>query len=128
MRRIFGVDWQDPTLYAAVLNTARIPISDCVEHIVRLTESEAFRETSHSQQLLLDHLLRARVRNELDGRFGASALQSGIEAHVTNGKVLLIGATTDEQLIVEAVRCAQGIEGVHAVESQIRHIAFVPHH
>lgn len=127
MRRIFGVDWQDATLYAAVLNTARIPISDCVEHIVRLTESEAFRETSQSQQLLLDQLVRARVRNQLDQRFGSTALQSGIEAHVVNGKVLLIGATTDEQLIVEAVRCAQGIEGVNAVESQIRHIAFVPH-
>jgi cytidylate kinase len=127
MQQLFRVDWQDPTLYAAVLNTARIPISDCVEHIVRITESEAFRETSQSQQLLLDELVRARVRNQLDQRFGSTALQSGIEAHVVNGKVLLIGATTDEQLIVEAVRSAQGIEGVNAVESQIRHIAFVPH-
>jgi hypothetical protein len=25
------------------------------------------------------------------------------------------------------VRCAQGIEGVKAVECQIRHVAFVPH-
>lgn len=127
MQRLFGVDWQDPTLYAAVLNTARIPISECVEVIVRLTESIAFRDTPQSRQVLSDQLVRARVRFALDRRFGPSALQSGIDAHVLDGRVMLIGATTDEQLIVEAIRCAQRIEGVKAVECQIRHIAFVPH-
>jgi hypothetical protein len=127
MRRLFGIDWQDPTLYAAVLNTARIPISECVEVIVRLTESIAFRDTPQSRQMLSDQLVRARVRFALDRRFGPSALQSGIDAHVLDGRVMLIGATTDEQLIVEAVRCAQGIEGVQGVECQIRHVAFVPH-
>lgn len=127
MQRLFGIDWQDPTLYAAVLNTARIPISECVELIVRLTESGAFRDTPQSRQVLSDQLVRERVRFALDRRFGPSALQSGIDAHVLDGRVLLIGATTDEQLIVDAVRCAQGIEGVKAVECQIRHIAFVPH-
>lgn len=126
MQRLFGINWQDPTLYAIVLNTAHIPISDCVHHIVRLSESLAFRDTPQSQQLLLDQLVRARVRFELDRRFGPSALQGGIEAHVLDGRVLLIGATTDEQLIVEAVRCVQDIEGVKAVECRIRHIAFVP--
>ncbi|MBY0226918.1 MAG: cytidylate kinase family protein [Hyphomicrobium sp.] len=127
MQRLFGVDWQDPTLYAAVLNTARIPVCECIELIARLTKSIAFRDTPQSRQVLSDQLVRERVRVALDRRFGSSALHSGMDAHVRDGSVLLIGATTDEQLIVEAVRCAQGIEGVTAVESQIRHIAFVPH-
>jgi cytidylate kinase len=127
MQRMFGIDWQDPTLYAIVLNTARIPMSDCVEQIVRLTQSPAFRHTPQSQQLLADQLVRERVRFGLEQRFGSSALQSGIDAHVRDGSVLLLGATTDEQLIIDAVRCAQAIEGVKTVESQVRHIAFVPH-
>jgi cytidylate kinase len=127
MQRLFGVDWQDPTLYAAVLNTARIPVPECVELIARLTESVAFGDTPQSRQVLSDQLVRERVRFALDRRFGPSALHSGIDAHVRDGSVLLIGATTDEQLIVDAVRCVQGIEGVKAVESHIRHIAFVPH-
>ena len=39
MQRLFGIDWKDPSLYAIVLNTARIPVAEC---IVRLTQSPAF--------------------------------------------------------------------------------------
>ena len=127
MQRLFGVDWRDPTLYAIVLNSARIPIADCVEYIAELSASAAFRETLASHNSLMDQLIRARVRFALDRRFGPSSLQNGIEAHVFDGKVLLTGATTDEQMIVEAVRLVQSVEGVTAVESKVRHVAFVPH-
>jgi osmotically-inducible protein OsmY len=46
--------------------------------------------------------------------------------HVFSGKVLLTGATTDEQMIVEAVRLLQGVAGVTGVESKVAHIAFAP--
>src|SRR3954468_8740722 len=32
----FNVDWGDPTLYDLTLNTARIPIPDCVDQVVAL--------------------------------------------------------------------------------------------
>jgi cytidylate kinase len=127
MQRLFGMDWQDPSLYAIVLNTARVPVADCVDSIVRLVESEAFQETAHSRAVLMDELILARVRFALDRRFGATSGQYGIEASVLGGKVTLTGATTDEQLIVEAVRLLQGVEGVTGVASKIEHIAFTPH-
>ncbi len=127
MQRLFGVDWQDPALYAIVLNTARVPVSECVDSIVRLSESEAFQETPHSRGVLMDELILARVRLALDRRFGAMSSQYGFEPNVVGGKVTLIGATIDEQLIVEAVRLLQGIEGVIGVTSKIEHIAFTPH-
>ena len=46
MQRLFGIDWTDPALYALVLNTARIPVADCIEHIVKVVESGPFRETA----------------------------------------------------------------------------------
>lgn len=52
---------------------------------------------------------------------------TGFDAHVSGGKVVLTGATTDEKLIVEAVRLSQGVEGVERVESRITHIAFASH-
>ena len=127
MQRLFGIDWQDPSLYAIVLNTARVPVSDCVDNIVRLAESEAFQETAHSHDVLMDELILARVRFALDRRFGPPSMQYGFEANVVGGKVILTGATTDEQLIVEAVRLLQGVEGVTGVTSKIEHIAFTPH-
>jgi cytidylate kinase len=127
MQSLFGIDWQDPSLYAIVLNTARVPVSDCANNIVQLVESERFQETADSRGVLMDQLILARVRFTLDRRFGATSMRYGFEANVLGGKVILTGATTDEQLIVEAVRLLQGVEGVTGVTSKIEHIAFAPH-
>ena len=126
MQRLFGIDWKDPSLYAMVLNTARIPLTECVEHIVRLTESPTFQETAHSRSVLMDELILSRVHTAIDRRFGPKSLQYGFEVQVSGGKVTLTGATTDEKLIVDAVRLLLGVEGVTGVESKVTYVAFVP--
>ncbi len=127
IQRLFGIDWEDPRLYSIVLNTARIPVEDCVEQIVRLAESPAFEETEQSRSALKDELILARVHDAIEQRFGSDSLHFGFEAHVSAGTVTLTGATTDEKLIVDAVRLLHGIAGVRRVESRIHHVAFVPH-
>ena len=127
MQRLFGIDWEDPAHYSIVLNTARIPVAECIEQIVRLAECPAFEETEHSRGALVDELILARVHHAMDQRFGPDTLQFGFEAHVSAGTVTLTGATTDEKMIVDAVRLLQGVEGVRRVESKINHVAFVPH-
>jgi cytidylate kinase len=32
MQKLFGIDRTDPSLYTVVLNTARVPLKECVEH------------------------------------------------------------------------------------------------
>jgi cytidylate kinase len=120
MQKMFGIDWTDPPLYAIVLNTARIPVSDCVEHIARLAESSAFQETAESRAPLVDDLILSRVRAAIEPRF------AGIDPQVRWGKVTLTGGCSDERMIVELIRLVHTVEGVTGVESQIRHIAFQP--
>ena len=120
MQKMFGIDWTDPPLYAIVLNTARIPVSDCVEHIARLAESSAFQETAESRASLVDDLILSRVRAAIEQRF------AGIDAQVRSGKVTLTGGSSDERMIVELIRLVHTAEGVTCVESQIKHIAFQP--
>jgi cytidylate kinase len=120
MQKLFGIDWTDPSLYTILLNTARVPVKDCVEHIVRLAESSAFQETPESRAKLTDDLILSRVRATIEQRF------AGIDAQVRSGKVTLTGGSSDERMIVEAIRLVHSIEGVTGVESQIRHIAFQP--
>lgn len=127
MQKLFGIDWEDPSLYAIVLNTERVPVEDCVEHIVRLAESSAFQETARSRNVLMDQVILFRARAAMDRQFGTKSVQNCFEVHVFSGKVLLTGATMDEQMIVDAVRLLQGVEGVTAVESKVAHVAFVPH-
>ncbi len=118
MQKLFGIDWTDPSLYSIVLNTARVPVEDCVDHIARLAESPAFQATPESRAQLIDDLILSRVRASIEQRF------AGIDAQVRSGKVILTGGSSDERMIVEAVRLVHTIEGVVSVESQIRLIAF----
>ena len=127
MQRLFGIHWEDPSLYAIVLNTAQVPVEDCVDHIVRLAESPTFQETARSHNVLMDQVILFRARGAMDRQFGAKSVQNCLDVHVFSGKVLLTGATMDQQMIVDAVRLLQGVEGVTTVESKVAHVAFVPH-
>lgn len=70
-----------------MLNTARIPVPDCVEYLVRMLQSPAFRETWQSQMMLMDELVLRRVRSALEQRFGGGA--DLIKAQVTAGRLFL---------------------------------------
>jgi len=127
MHKLFGIDWMDSSLYATVLNTERVCVEECAEHIARLATSAAFQETAQSRAALIDELILSRARAALEQRFGSGVVELGsIDATVAGGKVTLIGAASDERVIVEAVRLMHSVEGVIGVESNIAHLAFVP--
>ena len=117
IQKLFGINWLEATLYAIVLNTARIPVKECVEHIVRLTESPAFQPTAQSQGVLMDQLVEARVRAALDRRFPSS-----FDVTVSAGTVTLTGMTTDAAVRTEAEHLVQGVQGVTSVQNNITHI------
>lgn len=125
MQRLFGIDWMDASLYAITLNTARVPTEECVEHIVRLTQSDAFKETPESRMALMDQLVDARVRTALRDYFETGLYAVGIDVRVSEGKVTLSGSINDERLIADIVRRVHAVEGVTGVESQIQHISFI---
>lgn len=58
VRHFFGVDWQSPAHYQLVLNTADVPIGDCVELIKWLIARPAFQPTVESRGKI-DSLKRA---------------------------------------------------------------------
>jgi cytidylate kinase len=126
MQRLYSIDWRAPWQYAVVLNTARVPIADCVDYIVKLATSQAFAETPQSRSNLMDILVAARVRHALIQRFESSGHTIGIEPMVSQGKVTLTGACSDAAIITEVVRAVHAIDGVKSVESKIEHITFVP--
>ena len=125
MQRLFGIDWTDPALYSLVLNTARIEVADCIEHIIRVTQAPKFQETPVSRMALNDQLILSKVHSALDQRFGSSTSALGIDAEVAAGQVVLKGALSDKRMIAETVRLMHTIPGVQSVESRIGHIAFV---
>jgi cytidylate kinase len=121
MRKLFGIDWMEASLYALVLNTARVPVQDCVEHICQLAASAAFQETAQSQVTLMDQLILSRVRSALDRRFGseptanepAEAAQQVVDAR---GGAELAGTELGASHSVDpAVPRAEVAVGEHAI-------------
>ncbi|MGC2397977.1 MAG: cytidylate kinase family protein [Rhodomicrobium sp.] len=125
MQGMFGIDWTDPAHYTIVLNTARIPVQECVDCIVRLVQSPAFAETEDSKAELRNQLISARVHSTLDLHFGGDA-GALIKTEVKAGQVILTGHMVDAHYITEAVRLVRAIEGVTGVESRIVPIGFQP--
>jgi cytidylate kinase len=119
MRKLHGGGWRAAWLYGIVLNTARVPIEDCIDL------SPAFAETPESRDHLLDTVIAARVRHGLLQWFGSRGGDVGIEPTVSHGKVTLTGACSDAKAIADLVRMVHTIEGVRSVESHIEHLAFV---
>ena len=114
MQRMFGIDWTDPAHYTIVLNTARVPVQECVDCIVRLVQSPAFAETKESKAELMNQLISGRVRP--CAHFGSDA-GGLIKSEVKAGQVMLTGQMVDAHYIAEAVRLVRSVEGVTAVES-----------
>jgi len=125
MQRMFGIDWTDPAHYTIVLNTARVPVQECVDCIVRLVQSPAFAETEESKAELMNRLIFARIRAALERHIGSDA-RALIKTEVKAGRVLLTGLMVDAHYIAEAVRLVRSVEGVTGVESHIVPLDFHP--
>ena len=125
MQGMFGIDWTDPAHYTIVLNTARVPVQECVDCVVRLVQSPAFAETEDSKAELRNQLISARVRSTLELHFGGDA-GALIKTEVKAGQVILTGHMVDAHYITEAVRLVRAIDGVTGVESRIVPIGFQP--
>ena len=95
MSEHFGVHWGDPALYDLTLNTERIPVPTCVDMVVALARSDAFRETPESRRQLEDLALAARARAMLKANPATAGVNIHIEA--SDGKLILRGIVANER-------------------------------
>jgi cytidylate kinase len=120
MRGGFGVNWQDPLLYHAVLNTGSIPIDTCVRTVRLLADDPSFQESDASRSVVVDRLIQARVRNVLDALASDVATGRGLDIAVTGGKVTLQGMVDPAVDLDGAVTKVREIDGVRDVETNVQ--------
>ena len=120
MRGGFGVNWQDPLLYHAVLNTGSIPIDTCVRTVRLLADDPAFQESDASRSVVVDRLIQARVRNVLDALASDVGTGRGLDIAVTGGKVTLQGMVDPAVDLDGAVKKVREIDGVRDVETNVQ--------
>jgi cytidylate kinase len=56
MRAAFNFDWNDALLYHMVLNTARVPIDECVKAVCQLAERLGLQDDASTKQALANKL------------------------------------------------------------------------
>ena len=120
MEQHFDVRWGDPTLYDLTLNTERMPIAQCVEQVVALVKSPAFRETPESRQYLSDLALRARVRAALRADEHTEGIVVDIEA--SRGEIVLRGIVVDDHEKRACEEVVGAVPGVTRVRNELRNM------
>lgn len=121
MKRHFGVDWQDASMYDMVLNTERVPVDECVSEINSLIEERAFQETETSRKAFADLSLEVRVASLLRSDKTTAKFKIGVKAGAGENSVSLYSkGATDEEIeaaIPVASRLATvlytGVRGYH---------------
>jgi cytidylate kinase len=121
MSEHFNVHWGDPTLYDLTLNTERIPIADCVDQVVALARSAAFKETAQSRRSLADLALRARARAAL--RADPRTADVEVTVDVVDGRVKLTGIVVDEREKKLADEVLRAVKGVKHIDDELRTMA-----
>lgn len=119
MRRLFGTDGRDASVYSLVLNTARLGVERCIEQIAAVSSAEEFQPSVQSQRALLDRLVTHRVRAALDKKFGSDQPFTLINADVVEGHVTLSGQSMFAEVNEAAARLVREIDGVVDVRSEI---------
>jgi cytidylate kinase len=117
----FNVRWGDPTLYDLTLNTGRIAVATCVDEVIALVKSPAFKETPESRRHLEDLALQARVRAALRADERTETIDVAIEA--TGGRVKLQGIVVDEREKALCREVVEKVEGVAGVDDELRTMA-----
>jgi cytidylate kinase len=116
-RFLYGVEWQDPSLYDVVLNLEHLSIPGAVETLVRMAELDDFQPTAASQKAFDDLLLSSRVWAELTRSQQTRGAIVRVEAD--SGKVTITGSASTERSLEAITMVAMRVEGVREVKSEV---------
>jgi cytidylate kinase len=118
VRRNFHTDWQDSSHYDLVLNTERLDPARCAGKILELVDSDAFKETEASRQILDDLALRTAARAALRAAPATRKLQVSVAAE--RGNVTLEGIVDEEADRSRAEEFVLRVPGAVAVVNRLR--------
>jgi cytidylate kinase len=120
MRYLYDVDWGDPALYDAVINTDKLSIEAGVDLIIGLLHRPELAATEASRQAVRDRALASRVRTALAGHPETRKYRINVEA--TQGVIQLEGTAALEK----AAEVARSVHNVVDVKAQLLEVPPIP--
>lgn len=116
-RFLFGVDWDDPHLYAIVLNLSRISLDLACEMLVQVTERDEFQPTAASIKAMRDLTLSSQVSAKLARDFRTR--DADLKVTADDGIVTIVGTTPWAEIVDAVPVVARGVEGVKEVRTDV---------
>lgn len=117
MRFLFGVDWNDPTLYDVVVNISRLGVDGACDVVLAAAGLDAFRPTAQSRQAVEDLILANRVWITLAQ--DPSTEGASVKVVAQNGRVTITGQAISWDIADAIQRVASGVDGVTDVKSEV---------
>lgn len=126
MRALVAGEWDDASEYDLVLNTARVPVSECVRTIMERLGQPAFQETAESRAKLEALSKEAQVRSAVSSLAGKSTLGGHFVDVILDGEsneITLRGAVPTREDKERAEQAVLGVQWVSKVNNELRVIA-----
>jgi cytidylate kinase len=116
-RFLYGVDWQDPSLYDVVLNLDHISVEGAVITLAQMARSANFQPTDASRKAFADLYLSSAVWAALtkDPRTKAANVRVGSD----EGTVFITGVAPNTRTADAIQEVVERVEGVHEVDNQV---------
>ncbi len=115
-RYLYGVDWEDPSLYDMILNLGHLlNVEQACEIVADMVRNhKCFEFTPEDQRAMHGFALASRVRAALAADSATAAVH--VDVHALNGKVSIAGVFENAEQIREVERVARTVAGVSDVE------------
>ena len=112
---LFGVDWDDASMYDLVVNVGRASMDTACAVVVGMAQRPEFRPTAQSTKALNDLALSSRVLAALlaDDRTATP----NVEASADEGVVTLRGSLGNKEMATDFIEVARKVEGVTTVNT-----------
>jgi cytidylate kinase len=112
---LYGVDWEDPSLYDLVINLEHIGIEQACRLVTGMVKEATFEVLPENRTALEDMALASRVRAELALNPYTSNLE--VEVDASGGEVSIKGMLFEQSEEVRKVASAvEGVQGLSITE------------
>jgi len=115
---LYGVDWNDPSLYDIVINLEHITLSGACEIVCHAAGLDEYKTTPEIQKIMDDLALSTHVKALI--LMNESAAGAEIEVKADNGVVTIWGNAKTAESVERIKDIVSRISGVKEVKSKIK--------
>lgn len=116
-RQMYGLEWNDPSLYDMVLQVGRVNIQSAVETILGLIQTGDFEPTDASRTSFENEFLASVVWSALTRNKRTS--NSNLIIMARSGRVTIAGSVRSAAVVDDVTAIAQSVPGVEDVVNEV---------